>query len=84
MERVKGGVNVMFWYGWICGAAAVWLQRWLWRRLRCNKQAKVGRPRCQAVPLSATQREWAMTRNFLYYDGTTMPEIHTYKEEQDE
>ena len=70
-----------FWYGWICGAAAVWLQRWLWRRLCGARKAEERRKPCEATSLSATQREWAMTRNFLYYDGTAMPEIHTYKEE---
>jgi len=30
-------------------------------------------PRCQPVP--AKQKSWDLTRNFLYYDGTVMPEI---------
>lgn len=74
-----------FWIGWLCGLTVAWLQGWLWRYLRRSTGKKTMRPgQPRARPLTATQKEWAMTRNFLYYDGTDMPPIHTYKEEQDE
>lgn len=56
----------------------------LFRKKRKRQEHKRKRAAARAKPLNATQREWAMTRNFLYYDGTEMPPIHTYKEEQDE
>lgn len=51
-----------------------------WKRKRRQKPPT----RKRAQRLNAAELEWAMTRNFLYYDGTRMPPIHTYKEEQDE
>lgn len=51
-----------------------------WRRKRRRKSPI----RKQTQRLNATQVEWAKTRNFLYYDGSAMPPIYTYKEEQDE
>ncbi len=55
---------------------------WLgWRRQRKKKRKS---RLCRAVPLSAAQRQWEQTRNFLYYDGGEMPPVYTYKEGTDE
>ncbi len=73
-----------FWIGWLCGIGAAWLHGWLWRRLWVKKQpAAPPAQRGGERPCSPTELHWAQTRNFLYYDGTEMPEVKTYKEGND-
>lgn len=73
-----------FWIGWLCGIGAAWLQGWLWRYLRLRKQKATPSVHSKGErPCNPTELHWAQTRNFLYYDGTEMPVVKTYKEGND-
>ena len=46
-----------------------------------TKEKRLPPPRQEAQRPKESRKEWVQTRNFLYYDGTMMPEI---KEDSDE
>ena len=66
---------MLFFLGWLCGVGTAVAWRYIRRRKpRPRRQMHgVEKPDCRrGTPL---RREWAETRNFLYYDGSNMPEI---------
>lgn len=58
--------GMWFLLGAVCGVA---MGACLWKRKRTDHAEPSGRTMC------TPQKSWGETRNFLYYDGTMMPEI---------
>ena len=58
--------GMWFLLGAVCGVA---VGAGLWKRKRTDRAEPSGRT------VGTPQKSWGETRNFLYYDGTMMPEI---------
>lgn len=63
--------------GFLGGVAVALTVRALW--LEWMPRCGVEKPR---EPTPTRPKEWAQTRNFLYYDGTVMPTVKEDKNEQ--
>ena len=61
----------------VLGGCAVGLGVW-----RFGRRADVEKAEPSASVTPKTTKEWVETRNFLYYDGTVMPEIKEDSNEQ--
>lgn len=66
--------DMWFLIGMTCGVGVtVWLTR---------KKPTGGEGKAVDTSVSHRSKEWVQTRNFLYYDGTMMPEIKEDLNEQ--
>ena len=63
--------------GFLGGVVAAVAVRALW--LEWLPRNGVEKP---SAPTAPRPKEWAQTRNFLYYDGTVMPTVKEDKNEQ--
>ena len=68
--------GMWFWFGVLCGVLGC-LGVGLCRRAKAADVEKSG-----ASSVTPTDKTWVHTRNFLYYDGTVMPEIKEDLNEQ--
>lgn len=60
-----------FFLGMLCGVVMAVAVRCVW--MECMPMSGVEKPSASHSPSHRTQ--WTQTHNFLYYDGTVMPEI---------
>lgn len=67
-----------FLIGVLCGVTAAVVAR----RLLLVRLPMTGVEKPETAPAPSPRKQWTQTHNFLYYDGTVMPEIKEERNEQ--